>query len=97
MTNKVEHKKKNAKQTLIENNKKSLIQAMQKTMGVVTDACKLAGVGRTTFYSYYNNDPIFQRECDECEHIALDFAESQLYKQIKDGCCLRRKGYRLVS
>ena len=77
MTNKKEQTKKAIKE--------SLIQAMQKSMGVVTEACKIAGVGRTTFYKYYNNDPVFQKACDECEYIALDFAESQLYKQIKDG------------
>ena len=85
MSDKVKHIKKNSKALLTDNNKKSLIEAMQKSMGVITDACKVANVSRSTFYLYYNNDPVFQKACDECEHIALDFAESQLYKQIKEG------------
>ena len=85
MSDKVKHIKKNSKALLTDNNKKALIEAMQKSMGVITDACKVANVSRSTFYLYYNNDPVFQKGCDECEHIALDFAESQLYKQIKEG------------
>ena len=85
MSDKVKHIKKNSKALLTDNNKKALIEAMQKSMGVITDACKVANVSRSTFYLYYNNDPVFQKACDECEHIALDFAESQLYKQIKEG------------
>tara|TARA_R110000772_G_scaffold244763_1_gene358170 strand:- start:9 stop:386 length:378 start_codon:yes stop_codon:yes gene_type:complete len=77
MANKSEHTKKAVKEALIE--------AMQKAMGVVTEACKIAKVGRTTFYKLYNNDPEFKRACDECQDIALDFAESQLYSQIKGG------------
>ncbi len=85
MSDKVKHTKKNAKELLTDNNKKALIDAMQKSMGVITEACKVANVSRSSFYLYYNSDPIFQKACDECEHIALDFAESQLYKQIKEG------------
>lgn len=66
-------------------NKAALIEAMQKSLGVVTSACKAVGVNRTTFYKYYNNDPDFARACDECSEIALDFAESQLHKQIQGG------------
>jgi len=77
MANVSEHTKKAVKE--------ALIQAMQKAMGVVTEACKIAKVGRTTFYKLYNNDPEFKRACDECQDIALDFAESQLYSQIKGG------------
>ncbi len=41
----------------IQQNKKALIQAMEKSLGVVTTACKLAGLDRGTYYNYYNNDP----------------------------------------
>jgi hypothetical protein len=43
------------------------------------------GVGRTTYYEYYNTDPDFKKEIDELSNVALDFAESQLHKQIKEG------------
>ena len=54
-------------------------------MGVVTTACKKVGVSRTTFYEYYNTDDKFKKDIDELEAVALDFAESQLHSQIKNG------------
>jgi len=54
-------------------------------LGVVTTACKKVGVSRTTFYEYYNTDEKFKKDIDELEAVALDFAESQLHSQIKNG------------
>lgn len=65
--------------------KKALIEAMQKSLGVVTQACKTVGVTRTTFYEYYNNDPEFKKACDDVNDIAIDFVESKLFKQIENG------------
>jgi len=65
--------------------KKGLLEALEKSLGVVTTACKQVGIGRTTFYNYYNEDKDFAKKVDEIENVALDFAESQLHKQIQDG------------
>ena len=65
--------------------KKQLIEVLEKNLGVVQSACNTVGIHRSTFYSYYNNDPKFRSAVDEIEGISLDFAESQLFKQIKDG------------
>ena len=64
--------------------KKGLIEALEKSLGVVTTACKQVGIGRTTFYNYYNEDKEFAKKVDDIENVALDFAESQLHKQIQD-------------
>lgn len=58
---------------------------MEKSLGVVTTACKVAGLDRGTYYNYYNSDLEFKNKCDDIENIVLDFAESQLHKQIKGG------------
>lgn len=65
--------------------KKALIEALEKSLGVVTTACKQVGIGRTTFYEYINKDDKFAKEVADIQNIALDFAESQLHKQIQDG------------
>tara|TARA_R100001198_G_C5098763_1_gene131878 strand:+ start:149 stop:505 length:357 start_codon:yes stop_codon:yes gene_type:complete len=65
--------------------KKGLLEALEKSLGVVTTACKQVGIGRTTFYNYYNDDKDFAKQVDDIENVALDFAESQLHKQIQDG------------
>lgn len=69
----------------IQHTKKSLIEALEKTLGVVTTACKLVGVDRSTYYKYYNEDPEFRAAADDMENVALDFSESQLHQQIKNG------------
>jgi hypothetical protein len=65
--------------------KKELIKALEKALGVVTTACKNVGVARSTFYDWYNADEQFKKDVDGIGDIALDFAESQLHRQIKDG------------
>ena len=65
-------------------NKKRLIEALESSLGVVTTACKKAGVCRFTFYEYYNKDESFKESVDSIQDIALDFAESKLLENIKD-------------
>ena len=65
--------------------KKRLVEALEKSLGVVTTACKQTEVNRSTFYEWYNKDEDFKKEVDSIGDIALDFAESQLHKQIQGG------------
>jgi len=65
--------------------KKKLILALEKSLGVVTTACKSVGIHRSTYYDYYNNDLKFKNEVDDVQNIAIDFAESQLHQQIQGG------------
>jgi outer membrane lipoprotein-sorting protein len=68
-----------------EQHKKAVIEALEKSLGVVTTACKNAGVGRTQFYTWLKEDEEFSKQVKDIGNVALDFAESQLHKQIKDG------------
>ncbi len=65
--------------------KKSLIESLEKSLGVVTTACKSSGCSRETFYKYVREDEDFKKAVDDIEGIALDFAESKLHKQIDEG------------
>jgi hypothetical protein len=65
--------------------KKAMIEALEKSLGVVTTAAKAVGIDRSTHYGWYNNDPEYRAAVDSISDIALDFAESQLHKQIKGG------------
>ncbi len=67
-----------------EHNKRAIIEALEKSLGVVTTACKQVGIGRTQFYEWLK-DPLFKTEVDSIQDIALDFAESQLHQQIQGG------------
>lgn len=62
-----------------------MIEALEKTLGVVTSACKLVGIDRTTHYDWYNGDENYKEAVDSIADIALDFVESQLHSRIKEG------------
>jgi hypothetical protein len=68
-----------------DNRKKSLLKSLEKSLGVVTTACKNVGVHRSTFYEWYNKDEDFKQQVDEISNVTLDFAETKLFKQIEDG------------
>jgi len=66
-------------------NKKMLIEAMEKCHGIVTDACKTVGISRVTYYEYYKNDTEFKKSIDEIESTVLDFVEGKLFQKIDTG------------
>jgi len=65
--------------------KESILKALESSLGVVTVACKSVDVPRSTFYKWLKEDEEFAKQVRDIENIALDFAESQLHSQIKDG------------
>jgi len=64
--------------------KKATLEALEKSLGVVTTAVKQVGIARSTFYEWMK-DHEFKMQVDDIQNIALDFAESQLHKQIQSG------------
>lgn len=70
--------------------KVALIEAMQKSMGVISEACRMVECDRKTFYKYYNNDEKFKEACDECNESALDFVESKLFELV-DGITMHKE------
>jgi hypothetical protein len=64
--------------------KKRVIEALEKSLGVITTACKIAEVSRTQFYNWLKDDEDFAKKVQEIENVTLDFVESQLHKQIKE-------------
>jgi len=68
----------------IQHNKKALLKALEKSMGIVSKACKIVDLDRSTFYKYYNDDEEFKEAVDNMQDYVLDFAESKLLENIKD-------------
>jgi len=64
--------------------KESILKALEQSLGVVNMACKKADVPRSTFYKWMKEDDDFAQQVKEIDNIALDFAESQLHRQIAD-------------
>ena len=65
--------------------KKLVLQELEKSHGVVTQACMKAKVSRAQFYRWWNQDEKFRQECDDIQESAVDYVESQLFKQIEQG------------
>lgn len=65
--------------------KKKLLSELETALGIVTMACKNAGISRKTFYEWKKNDPEFEKEVKDVQEITVDFVESQLHKQIQGG------------
>jgi hypothetical protein len=65
--------------------KQRLLEALEASLGVVTTACKKAGVGRTIFYNYLATDVEFRRAVQDVQNVAIDFAESKLHELIMNG------------
>jgi hypothetical protein len=64
--------------------KRRVIEALEKSLGVITTACKIADISRTQFYNWLKDDEDFAKKVQEIENVTLDFVESQLHKQIKE-------------
>lgn len=65
--------------------KKSLIEALNKSLGIVSTACLKTKISRSRYYEWYDSDPEFKKEVDEIVDVALDFAESKLLQSINNG------------
>ncbi len=79
----------NSKQTkqkplATESKKKAMIEALEKSLGIVTTACKSVGIDRVTHYRWIQEDEDYREAVESVNNIALDFAESQLHQKIKE-------------
>ena len=61
-----------------------MIKALEKSLGVVTIACKEVGIERSTHYDWLKNDEEYKKAVEDLGDVALDFAESMLHKQIQE-------------
>jgi len=69
----------------IDNKKEAMLEALRKSLGVVTDACDMVGIARQTHYNWYNLDAEYKASVDELKDVALDFAVTALHKLIAKG------------
>jgi len=65
--------------------KKAMVAALEKSLGVVSTACKAADISRQTHYRWMREDEDYKTAVEELAEVAIDFAESHLHKLIKDG------------
>jgi hypothetical protein len=66
-----------------EQNKKIFIESLVLHKGIITDACKSTGIGRTTVYDWIRLDEDFKKEVDLVNETVIDFVESKLFQKIE--------------
>jgi hypothetical protein len=66
-----------------EQQKRTLLEELRKTLGVVETACQRTKIGRTTHYRWLKSDKKYAAEVAEIENIGLDFGETQLHKLMQ--------------
>lgn len=62
--------------------KKNFLEALEKSLGVITTACSMIGLHRSVFYQWMNDDPEFRAKVESIDEIALDYVESKLFNLI---------------
>ncbi len=67
----------------MDDTKKKLVEYLSECYGIVTDACRKAGVPRSTYYHWLKEDKEFADSVADTQEEALDFVEGQLLKKIK--------------
>lgn len=75
---------KSERESTIEN-KQALLEALEKSLGIVTSACKMTGLSRTNHYDWLKSDKEYRARVKEIENVAIDFVETHLHKQIAKG------------
>jgi len=64
--------------------KKDLLDALERSLGIVSTACEKVGVDRKTHYNWLKDDPEYKEAVRAIEERTIDFAESHLHALIKD-------------
>ena len=83
--------------------KKAMLEALEQSLGIVTTAAKKAGIDRGSHYRWLKEDDDYKASVERLEDMTIDFAESQLHNQIKEGntsatifflkCKAKKRGY----
>ena len=65
--------------------KDAMVQALEKSLGIVTTACKNVGIDRKTHYRWLEEDSNYRQAVQSLTDVALDFAETKLHTLINEG------------
>ena len=72
-------------QTRIAKQKEDMLAILVNTMGIVYSACMKAGITRSTFYKWINEDNVFAEAVSDIKEQQKDFCESKILQKMQDG------------
>lgn len=65
--------------------KMNMLNALKASLGNVSASAEAANISTCSHYLWMKKDPEYKRRVDELENRNLDFAETSLFKNIKNG------------
>ena len=65
-------------------NKKDFLEALERSLGVVSTAAKACNISRRTHYRWLEEDEEYKEAVQDIQESSIDFAESSLHQQIKN-------------
>lgn len=65
--------------------KRLMLEALERTMGIVTPALKRTGTAWSTHWKWMRDDARYAGAVAEIAEAAKDFVETQMFKRIQEG------------
>jgi hypothetical protein len=65
--------------------KQEMLIALEKSLGIITPACKAVGIARQTHYRWLEEDELYKRLVKDVQMTKRDFNESALYQLVQKG------------
>lgn len=62
--------------------KKAMVEALKKSLGIVSTACQNVEISRQTHYRWLSEDPEYKSQVEDITEEAIDFVESKLFEKI---------------
>lgn len=59
-----------------------MVEALTKSLGVVSTACESCDISRQTHYRWLTEDSEYKQQVEDISEAAIDFVESKLYEKI---------------
>lgn len=78
----MEESKNNLRQQNQHIKKEQFLEALEKSMGIMSQAAKKIGVDRTTPYKWMREDEEYNERVKELLNVSLDFVEGKLFEAI---------------
>lgn len=76
---------------ITEPKKALMIEALTKTLGVVSLAAEQAGISRSAHYNWMHTDDQYKAAVDSINETTLDIAESKLFE------CIRQSDFKAIT
>lgn len=62
--------------------KKQMIEALKKSLGIVSTACENCDISRQTHYRWLSEDEDYKSQVEDITESSIDFVESKLFEKI---------------